>query len=95
MIEGDLQALSTMPELELHDLLAQLARSFRAQEISLSASRVVKCKAQLSESEISALDRFFSLFLSYTKQVGVPSSWLTRSRILCCSRWIESTEPDD
>ncbi|KAJ5141945.1 hypothetical protein N7526_002940 [Penicillium atrosanguineum] len=57
-----------MPEPELQDLLAQLARFYRTNEASISASRVFQCKGQLSDCDISALDRFFNLFLCHAKQ---------------------------
>ena len=60
-----------MAGLELHDLLVQLARFCRANDTT--ASHVLECKAQLSEIDLSALDRFFSLFLCYTKHVGLLS----------------------
>ena len=56
-----------MAELELHDLLSQLARFCRANDIA--SSHVLECKAKLSEIDLSALDRFFSLF--DPKHVGV------------------------
>ncbi|KAL4750526.1 hypothetical protein BDW72DRAFT_193745 [Aspergillus terricola var. indicus] len=53
-------------ERDLQDLLVQLARFYRANETNISASHVSKWKRQLLESDISALDRFFGLFLCCT-----------------------------
>ncbi|RYO82545.1 hypothetical protein DL766_000302 [Monosporascus sp. MC13-8B] len=55
-------------EPELQDLLAQLARFYRANETSISAAQVSKCQERLPASDISALDRLFGLFLYHTKQ---------------------------
>ena len=57
-----------MAESELHDLLSQLARFCRANNIA--SSHVFECKSKLSEIDLSALDRFFSLFVYNPKHVG-------------------------
>lgn len=54
---------------ELHDLLAQLARFFSANETRISAEQVSKCLGRLSAFESSALNRLF--FLLYQSKVGV------------------------
>jgi len=52
----------------LHDLLAQLARFFRANETTISAEHVSKCLEHLPAIESSALDRLVIL-LYQTKSV--------------------------
>ena len=54
---------------ELHDLLSQLARFCRAND--LASSHVLECKSKLSEIDLSALDRFFGLFVYSAKRVGL------------------------
>ena len=56
---------------ELHDLLVQLARFCRVNDTT--ASHVLECKAELSEIDLSALDRLFSLFFCHRKRVGLLS----------------------
>lgn len=50
-----------MPEPELQELLAQLARFYRANETRISADQVSKCLEYLPAIESSALNRMFSL----------------------------------
>ena len=52
----------------LQDLLAELARFFRANETTISAEQVSKCLEHLPAIESSALDRLFIL-LHQTKSV--------------------------
>lgn len=67
-----------MPEPELQDLLAQLARFYRANETRISADEVSKCLEHLPAMESSALDRMFSLI--YQNKVR---TLLKRSSIDC------------
>jgi hypothetical protein len=60
-----------MAESELCDLVVQLAQFCRVNDPT--ALHILECTAQLSEVDLSALDRFFSLFLSYSKQVSLLS----------------------
>ena len=77
--ESDTQTLK-MAESELHHLLSQLARFCRANDIA--SSHVLECKSKLSEIDLSALDRFFSLFVYNPKHVG-PLSIDPHAFVLC------------
>lgn len=63
--------LRTISNPMLQELLTQLARFYRANEASISAEEVSRCQECLPASEISALDRLFSLFLHHAQQVSL------------------------
>lgn len=77
-----------MSQPELQDLLAQLARFYRANETRISADEVSKCLEHLPAMESSALDRMFSLL--YQKKVRAP---VERESCNCDANFRDLTDP--
>ncbi|KAG4433956.1 hypothetical protein IFR05_010569 [Cadophora sp. M221] len=57
---------------ELHGLLVQLAQFCQANDPKTTTAHVLVSKAQISDSDVSALGRFFGLFMRCTKQILNP-----------------------